>query len=187
MAPENDPSFRPDQAACGVAAPCSVTRAPPLVRALSQPMPATGSGRDAMPGPAPGDRPVLAAVAPRPPAGGRARSPAARLPPPGLPGRGYGTGAAVTCAFTAMARLPPPALASCCAGPAAARSRSCGDGHPRQASQAPSHVRPCRYRCGLSFGIEDSVAHAANLRRGIYVGKLQPAWRPFCRFLAVSG
>jgi len=39
----------------------------------------------------------------------------------------------------------------------------------------------------LSFGIEDSVAHAANLRRGIYVGKLQPAWRPFCRFLAVSG
>jgi hypothetical protein len=39
----------------------------------------------------------------------------------------------------------------------------------------------------VSFGIEDSVAHAANLRRGIYVGKLQPAWRPFCRFLAVSG
>jgi hypothetical protein len=27
----------------------------------------------------------------------------------------------------------------------------------------------------LSFSIEDSVAHAANLRRGIYVGKLQPA------------
>ena len=39
----------------------------------------------------------------------------------------------------------------------------------------------------VSFSIEDSVAHAANLRRGIYVGKLQPAWRPFCRFLAVSG
>ena len=39
----------------------------------------------------------------------------------------------------------------------------------------------------MSFGIEDSVARAANLRRGIYVGKLQPAWRAFCRFLAVGG
>jgi len=75
----------------------------------------------------------------------------------------------------------------------------------RRASQSSLSRQPCRTVCAvnaasmidqqdqhsldplLSFGIEDSVAHAANLRRGIYVGKLQPAWRPFCRFLAVSG
>ena len=51
---------------------------------VSRPMPATGSGRDAVPGPAPEDRPA---------------------PPPGPPGRGHDTGAAVTCAFTAMARI----------------------------------------------------------------------------------
>jgi hypothetical protein len=45
--------------------------------------PATGGRKDAIPG-----RPAH--------------------PTPGVPGRGHGTGAAVTCAFTAMARLPPP-------------------------------------------------------------------------------
>jgi hypothetical protein len=57
-------------------------------RTVSQLMPATGSGRDAIPGPAPDGRP-----APR----SRAT--------PGPPGRGHDTGAAVTCAFTAMARI----------------------------------------------------------------------------------
>jgi hypothetical protein len=53
-------------------------------RTVSRLMPATGSGRDAIHGPAPDDRPA---------------------PPPGPPGRGHDTGAAVTCAFTAMARI----------------------------------------------------------------------------------
>ena len=47
-------------------------------------MPATGSGRDAIPGPAPDDRPG---------------------PPSRAAGRGHDTGAAVTCPFTAMARI----------------------------------------------------------------------------------
>ena len=112
-------------------------------------MPATGSGRDAMPGPAPGDRPVPAAVAPQPPAGGRTRSPAARLPPrPGC--RDVGT----VRARPSPALSPPwpgcrcPGTGELLRGTGRARSRSCGDGHPRRASQASSHVRPCRYRCG---------------------------------------
>ena len=143
------PSFRPDQAACGVAALCSVTRAPPAgARTVSQPMPATGSGRDAMPGPAPGDCPVPARVAPRPPAGGRTRSPAARPPRPGC--RDVGT----VRARPSPALSPPwpgcrcPGTGELLRGTGRARSRSCGDGHPRRASQASSHVRPCRYRCG---------------------------------------
>ena len=53
-------------------------------RTVSQSMPATGSGRDAVPGPAPDDRPA---------------------PPSRATGSGHDTGAAVTCAFTAMARI----------------------------------------------------------------------------------
>jgi len=151
MAPENDPSFRPDQAACGVAAPCSVTRAPPLVRALCpsrcprlgpggmrcrarhlaiarcwprwRPGHRRAEGRGPRPtgSPHPGCRDV-GTVRARP-------SPALSPPWPGCrcPGTGellHGTG-----------RGPVAILRGC---------------HPRKASQAPSHVRPCRYRCGLS-------------------------------------
>ncbi len=51
----------------------------------------------------------------------------------------------------------------------------------------PSHKRPFMDApWSVSFGIEDSVAHATDLRRGIYIDKLQPAWRPICPFLAVG-
>ena len=53
-------------------------------RTVSRLMPATGSGRDTAPGPAPEDRPA---------------------PPSRAAGRGHDTGAAVTCAFTAMAGI----------------------------------------------------------------------------------
>ena len=53
-------------------------------RTVSRLMPATGSGRDAIPGPAPDDRPAS---------------------PSRAAGSGHDTGAAVTCAFTAMARI----------------------------------------------------------------------------------
>jgi hypothetical protein len=53
-------------------------------RTVSRLMPATGSGRDAIHGPAPDDR---------------------QAPPSRAAGGGHGTGAAVTCAFTAMARI----------------------------------------------------------------------------------
>jgi hypothetical protein len=53
-------------------------------RTVSRLMPATGSGRDAIHGPAPDDRPA---------------------PHSQAAGRGHDTGAAVTCAFTAMARI----------------------------------------------------------------------------------
>ena len=53
-------------------------------RIVSRLMPATGSGRDTVPGPAPDDRPA---------------------PPSRAAGRGHDTGAAVTCAFTAMAGI----------------------------------------------------------------------------------
>ena len=53
-------------------------------RTVSRLMPATGSGRDTVPGPAPDDRPA---------------------PPSRAAGRGHDTGAAVTCAFTAMAGI----------------------------------------------------------------------------------
>ena len=51
---------------------------------VSRPMPATGAGRDAIHGPAPDDRPA---------------------PPSRAAGSGHDTGAAVTCALTAMARI----------------------------------------------------------------------------------
>ena len=53
-------------------------------RIVSRLMPATGSRRDTVPGPAPDDRPA---------------------PPSRAAGRGHDTGAAVTCAFTAMAGI----------------------------------------------------------------------------------
>ena len=118
---------------------------PPLVRApCPSRCPRPGSGRDAIPGPAPDDRPVPAAVAPghwraegRDPGRPAPRARATRMwawygwPSPALsppwPGR---------------AVAPAPAG---CAGPAAIVW-----GWPVRAgaSQASSHVWVCRYRCG---------------------------------------
>jgi hypothetical protein len=139
--------FRPDQAACGVAAPCSVTRAPPLVRApCPSRCPRLGPGGMRCRSPAPGDRPVPAAVAPQPPAGGRTRSPAARLTPrPGCrdvgtararPSSAPGQSGAVSC---------PPCRYRC--GPvrrsAPRLRRSPGpDGHPRSCRPGLAEMAP---------------------------------------------
>jgi hypothetical protein len=100
----NDRSFRPGQPAGlplavvgvgisrrpGTRARCLAARAwrrptsAAGARTVSQPMPATGSGRDAIHGPAPDDHPA---------------------PHSRAAGSGHDTGAAVTCAFTAMARI----------------------------------------------------------------------------------
>jgi hypothetical protein len=114
---------------------------PLLVRAVSQLVPATGSGRDARPGPAPDDRPAPAAVAPghRRPEG---RDPPGRPAPP-RPGH----------RMWAWDGRPSPALSRPWPGRAAARDRPrpgrdrAGMARPGWTSQAPSHVRPCRYRC----------------------------------------
>ena len=110
---------------------CRVRRRPrpPLVRAPCPLMPATGSGRDAIPGPAADDRPVPAAVAP-----GHRRAegrdpPVARLPHARAAGTRAWFGRGRHPRFhrhgqAAAAQAP----AACCAGPAAIRSRSCGDG-----------------------------------------------------------
>jgi hypothetical protein len=113
-------------------------------RTVSQPMPAARSGRDAIPGPAPDDRPVPAAVAP-----GRRR---AERRDPGRPApRARATRTWAWYGWPSPALSPPwpgraaaPAPAGC-AGPAAIVR-----GWPVRAgaSQASSHVWVCRYRCG---------------------------------------
>ena len=122
---------------------------PLLVRAVSQLVPATGSGRDARPGPAPDDRPAPAAGGARPPAAGRTRSPGSPgSATPGPPDVGMGR-SAVTCAVTAMAgsgRRPWRRRPAARDRPRPGRDRA-GMARPGWTSQAPSHVRLCRYRC----------------------------------------
>jgi hypothetical protein len=77
-------SRRPGTARCLAARAWRRPTSAAGARTVSQLMPATGSGRDAIPGPAPDDHPA---------------------PPSRATGRGHDTGAAVTCAFTAMARI----------------------------------------------------------------------------------
>jgi hypothetical protein len=71
-------------ARCLAARACRRPASAAGARTVSRLMPATGSGRDAVPGPAPDDRPA---------------------PPSRAAGSGHDTGAAATCAFTAMAGI----------------------------------------------------------------------------------
>ena len=115
-------------------------------RVVSRPVPAAGPGRDAIPGPAPDDCPVLAAVAPA--AGGR-RAAIAGRPAPRRSGRRE-LGMVRAAVGVLWPSWPVPGRRPGRRRPATrARPRACGGGQPvRAGSLELAYVWVCRCGCG---------------------------------------